>query len=193
MDTERSLVSLRSLLLAAVLILGSGALPASGQEATDFASPNEDQTGYTIDYEALDASQDLTQAQKYQVARALRNGEDHIPSGLESIAGLSASCKIKKKLKVIPVGVDCTVTADPAATKVLVTLGTFAVTNAICLVIDVEDGEITEPICDLLLEALVKSTIEPVLEQCADNDQSTSITLGFDLVPPKLDGNAKCS
>lgn len=184
--------SLRGLSLAAVLILGSAAFPAGAQEVTEIARPNEDRTGYRIDYDALATMPGLTQAERYQVARALRISEGHIPSGIEAIAGLSAKCKIDKFVG-IPVGVDCTVTADPAATKVLVKLGAFALTNAICLVIDVEDGEITEPICDLLLEAVVSSTIEPVLEQCADRSQSTSIELGFKLIPPKLKADAKCT
>jgi hypothetical protein len=177
---------------AAVLVVALMAPVARAQESKRFATPNEEGTAYTINYKALEAAEDLTNAEKYQVARALRNGEGHTASaGVESIAGFGGSCKIKKFLG-IPDGGDCTLTADPAATKTLSQLGTFALTNAICLVLDIEDGELTEPFCDLLLEAIVKATLEPVIEQCADRDQTTSITVGFQLVPPKIDASARC-
>ena len=174
-----------------LLMLATGAATTMARDVSAYAKPTPKGDGYTIDYDALGEATDLSEAEKFQVARALRRGTGHQEAGLEKIAGLSAKCKIKKFLG-IPDGADCTVTADPAATKVLVGLGSFALTNAICLVIDVEDGEITEPICDLLLEAVVKSTIEPVLEQCADKGQATNIKLDFQLVPPKLKPSASC-
>jgi hypothetical protein len=178
--------------LAAFLVLGVTAHPSLAQEAKRFATPNADGSGYTINYEALASAADLSETEKFQVARALRNGEGHIPSAnVESIAGFGGHCKIKKFLG-IPDGGDCTLTADPAATILLSKLGTFALTNVICLVVDAEDGEITEPFCDLLLEAIVTSTLEPVIEQCADKGQTTSITVGFTLVKPKIDASAKC-
>jgi hypothetical protein len=178
--------------LAAVLAIVCLAPAAAAQESKRFATPNEGGTGYTINYKALGEADDLTNAEKYQVARALRNGEGHMASaGVESVAGLGGSCKIKKFLG-IPDGGDCTLTADPAATKTLSSLGSFALTNAICLVLDVEDGELTEPFCDLLLEAIVKSTLEPVIDQCADADQTTELSIDFQLVPPKFKANARC-
>ena len=179
-------------LLALGVAYGLTASPATAQEAKRFATPNADGTGYTINYEALAAAADMSEGEKFQVARALRNGEGHIASAnVEDIAGFGGRCKIDKFLG-IPDGGECTLTADPTATKVLSKLGAFALTNAICLVVDAEDGELTEPFCDLLLEAIVKSTLEPVIEQCADRGQTTSITVGFKLVKPKIDASAKC-
>jgi hypothetical protein len=190
--TPRSLDARLAAFLALALALGMMAPPGIAQEAKRFATPNADGTGYTINYEALAAAADMSEAEKFQVARALRNGEGHIASAnVEDIAGFGGRCKIDKFLG-IPDGGTCTLTADPAATKVLSKLGAFALTNAICLVVDVEDGELTEPFCDLLLEAIVSSTIEPVIDQCADRGQTTSITVGFKLVPPKITGSAKC-
>lgn len=178
---------------AAVLAIVCLAPTSAAQESKRFATPNAEGTAYTINYKALGEADDLTNAEKYQVARALRNGEGHTASaGVESIAGFGGSCKIKKFLG-IPDGGDCTLTADPAATKTLSSLGTFALTNAICLVLDVEDGELTEPFCDLLLEAIVKSTLEPVLDQCADAGQTTELSIDFQLVPPKFKANARCT
>ena len=127
------------------------------------------------------------------VGRALRKAPEHAADRkVEKIAGLSASCAIKKKA-FIPVAVDCMVAADPAATNVLAGLGTFALTTAICVVVDAVDGEITAPICDVALELVAAATIEPVLDQCADKGQSTSITLDFNLLPPSLDApSASC-
>ena len=181
-----------SRLAMAILLLATTAA-IGAQEIPEFVKPNAEGTSYTIDYEALAAADGLTQAEKYQIARMLRMGDNHAPvAGVEDIAGLGGHCKVKKFLG-IPDGVDCTLTASPAATIVLSKLGTFALTNAICLVIDAEDGEITEPICDLLLEGIVESTISPVLEQCAEKDQSTELKFKFQLLPkPKLNANAEC-
>ncbi|AXS39449.1 hypothetical protein D1F64_04550 [Breoghania sp. L-A4] len=161
------------------------------QDTTKYAIPAEDGSGYKINYQALGDATELSMAEKFQVARALRNGSGHIVSGVESIAGFGGKCKVNKFLG-IPDGVDCTLTADPAATKVMSKLGSFALTNAICLVIDAEDGEVTEPICDGLLEAFVSKTLEPLIETCADQDRTTAITVDFKLVPPKLKPSARC-
>jgi hypothetical protein len=178
--------------LFASLVLLAGTVHA--EDAPPFATLSADGTHYTIDYAALANAKDLTQAEKYQIARALRNGAGYSEGQLGSIAGFGGHCDIHKKLHIIPVGVSCTLTADPAATEVLAKLGTFALTNAICLVIDVEDGEITEPICDAVLEAVVSATIEPIITQCADANQTTEISVELDILPkPKAKGSAKCT
>lgn len=178
--------------IAAVVAIGCLAPVAAAQESERFATPNAEGTAYTIDYEALGEADDLTNAEKYQVARALRNGEGHVASaGVESIDGFGGSCKIKKVLG-IPDGGDCTLTADSAATTTLASLDTFELTNAICIVLDAADGELTEPFCALLLEAIVSGTLERVVDQCAAAEQGTKLSIDFQLVPPGLKADADC-
>ena len=178
--------------LAVLLTVTTGAIGA--EDAPPYVKLTTDGKAYSIDYDALGKASGLSQAEKYQVARALRNGAGYAEGALGSIAGFGGHCDIHKKLHIIPVGVSCTLTADPAATKVLSGLGGFALTNAICLVIDVEDGEITEPICDAVLEAVVITTIEPVIDQCADAGETTELSFELDILPkPKAKGSAQCT
>lgn len=192
MFIKTTFVKIASCAAATLVVSAAMMYGAFAQDAAQFVIPAEDGSGYKINYPALENANDLTMAEKFQVARALRNGTGHITSGIESIAGFGGKCKVNKFLGV-PDGADCTLTADPAATKVLAKLGTFALTNAICLVVDAEDGEITEPICDGLLEGFVSKTLEPLLTNCADNGQTTAITVNFKLVPPKLKPSARCT
>jgi hypothetical protein len=192
--TPTTRITRRHLVIAALVALLTAISGAVGaQDAPPYVHVSPDGKSYSIDYAALGNASELSQTEKYQVARALRNGSGYIEGALGSIAGFGGHCDIHKKLHVIPVGASCTLTADPAATKILSGLGGFALTNAICLVIDVEDGEITEPICDAVLEAIVTTTIEPVINQCADAGQTTKLSFELDILPkPKAKGSASC-
>lgn len=145
---------------------------------------------YMVDYDSL-AKSDMHIDDQFRVARALRAGDAYMKGPVASIGGLSADCNVKKKWH-IPVGVDCKLEASAAATANLASLGTFAITNAICLIIDAEDLEITEPICDGILQKFVNAEIKPKLEICAKQGDSTELDIAFTIIPPSGNANAFC-
>ena len=137
---------------------------------------------FSINYEALGEATDLSQTEKVLIVDALRERAGYVEA--QGTKGITAKCHLN------PVG--CKVTMDPTATRIMSQAGAFVVTTAICLVVDAADFEVTAPICEFVLEAVVETTIMPVLTQCARKDQSTAIELDFWLIPPKVKANAYC-
>ncbi|WIY23376.1 hypothetical protein [Parasedimentitalea psychrophila] len=162
------------------LVLLSGAATA---EAVDlpFTIP-QDGGGFSTDYEALSADQNLTNMQKYAVVNELRKRDGYMES--LSILGLDAKCTL--------VPLHCTITATPAAAEALIQGSAIAATSAICLIIDAADFEITAPICVAALEGVIESTVMPILTQCAIKKQATELDFTISIIPPKFDVSGKC-
>lgn len=137
---------------------------------------------FSINYQALGEATDLSDTDKALIVHALRERDGYVES--LGTKGITAKCHTN------PVG--CKVTMDPTATRIMSQAGAFVVTTAICLVVDAADGEVTAPICEIVMEVVVESTIMPVLTQCASKDQSTAIELDFWLIPPKVKAEATC-
>lgn len=165
-------------LLAVAVAMQSAA--NAGDSESKYINPGANGQ-FSINYQAL-SDAELSHSDKVLITHGLRARTGYVEA--QSTKGISAKCHTN------PVG--CKVTMDPSATKIMSQAGAFVVTNAVCLVVDAADGEVTEPICDLVLEAVVESTIMPVLTQCADKSESTEIKLDFWLIPPKVKANAQC-
>ncbi len=166
-------------LMAASIITTSNV--NAGEDESTYINPGVNGQ-FSINYSALNDAKELSHEDKVLITHSLRARTGYVEA--QSTKGISAKCHTG------PVG--CKVIMDPTATKIMSQAGAFVITNAICLVVDAADGEVTEPICDLVLEAVVESTIMPVLTQCADKGDSTEIELDFWLIPPKVKANAQC-
>lgn len=160
---------------------------SAAQEPEDLVIPNADKTGFQIDYDALEKADDLTPAEKLWIVEALRAAPGYGAGAVESVAGLSAKCKIHYKYGVVPKEVDCTASASPAATKNLALMGTTLLVVNICLAVDAADVEITAPFCFAFLEPIAVATLKPELEKCANGGKKTAMTFDFQILrKPKL-------
>lgn len=182
--------------MAAAAVLAAGlacglAAPGLAEDVTAYAIPSEDGTHFKINYAALEAATSLTREEKFMVAAALRRDPGYVASGFEKIDGLKGRCKTKRKFG-IPDGVECKLTADPVAATVLSGLGTSALSTALCLVINADDDEITEPFCSVVLDRALSEPINMLITECASRMQTLDMSFEFELIPPKVKPKVKC-
>ena len=180
-------------ILLAFLVLSFWALPVTAQEeevADFFAEGPEGEP--TLDLQAIAEDESLSPAEKAVVIYALTQGAEE-KQALTAFAGLSANCNVKKYKKIWPYEADCTLSATPTATKNLSELGVGGTVGAFCVAIGAATYGAAAPVCMAGLYIPVRQAVMPVLTQCTDRDQGTSISTKVRIDKPKKSGaSAKC-
>ncbi|MDJ0629955.1 MAG: hypothetical protein QNJ44_16980 [Rhodobacter sp.] len=169
-------------------------LPVLGhaQEIEDFVDPAADESGFTIDLQALHDDDRLSDAEKALIFAVLEEAPGYIPPPPSNILGIDADCKPMVRAKLFVTGVECAVSLSADATTLIVTEPAAEAVIAVCKPVVLVSLGMLKKVCFTKLMGLWDKSIGNVLLTCADQSKASAIGLGYNIATTKMSARAFC-